>query len=68
MKSYGFTINECDNCIALSTMWSKFITLDKVAEEVRWLRNCIEDTPPKLVTALCTQCCDSMAALNRGEK
>ncbi|XP_070026429.1 acetyl-coenzyme A carboxylase carboxyl transferase subunit beta, chloroplastic-like [Nicotiana sylvestris] len=41
-------------CIAHSTMESEFITLDKVGEEVEWLRNFLEDIPfwPKPIELL----------------
>lgn len=55
-------------CKARSTMELEFIALDQTAEEVKWLRNFIEDIPlwPKPLTALYIYC-DSMAALNRAK-
>ncbi|CAL2270868.1 unnamed protein product [Prunus armeniaca] len=45
-------------CIARSTRESKFVPLDKVAKEAKWLRNFLEDIPmwPKPVIAICMHC------------
>ncbi|PHU05342.1 hypothetical protein BC332_26164 [Capsicum chinense] len=53
-------------CIAHSTMESEFITLDKVGEEVEWLRHFLDDIPywPKPVATVCIHC-DSQAAIGR---
>ena len=42
-------------CITRLTIESKFITLDKVAEEAEWLRNFLEDILvwPKPITTIC---------------
>ena len=53
-------------CIARSTMEFEFITLDKVGEEVEWLRQFLEDIPIwlKPVPAICIHC-DSQSAIGR---
>ncbi|KAF3621972.1 hypothetical protein FXO37_32515 [Capsicum annuum] len=53
-------------CIARSTMESEFIALDKVGEEVEWLRNFLEDIPywPKPVAPVYIHC-DSQAIIGR---
>ena len=45
-------------CIARSTMESEFIALDKIAEEVEWLQNFLEDIPSwtKPVPAVLIHC------------
>ena len=48
-------------------MESEFISLDKIGEEAKWLRNFLEDIPMwnKLVPTICIHC-DSEEAIGRG--
>ena len=50
-------------CIGWSTIESEFIVLDKVVEEVEWLKNFLKDIPVwlKPMTTIYIHC-DSMAA------
>ena len=56
------------NCVALSTIESEFIALNKVGEEAEWLRNFLEDIPYwlKPLTPVCIHY-DSQAALGRAK-
>ena len=49
-------------------MESRFIALDKAAEEAEWLRNFLQDIPvwPKPLTAICIHC-DSMVGQARAK-
>ena len=53
-------------CIAISTMESEFIALDKAGEEAQWLHHFLEDIPiwPQPVSAICIHC-DSQSAIGR---
>ena len=55
-------------CISRSTMESEFIALDKATEEVKWLRQFVEDIPhwPKPVLAICIHC-NSQSAIRRAQ-
>ena len=49
-------------------MESEFIALDKVGEEVEWLRHFLEDIPmwPKPVPTICIHC-DTQSAIGRAQ-
>ena len=55
-------------CIARSTRESEFIALDKVGEEVEWLRHFLEDMPMwiKLMPPICIHY-DSKSAIGRAQ-
>ena len=75
-SSYVFTLGGAavswksskETYIAILTMESEFITLDKAGEEAEWLRQFLEDIPiwPKPMPAICIYC-DSQSANGRAQ-
>ena len=76
MSGYVFTLGGAavswksskQTCIARSTRESEFIALDKVGEEVEWLRHFLEDMPMwiKLMPPICIHY-DSKSAIGRAQ-